>query len=166
VNPLVNGVVINRDVALGRNRFKEVFRGFENVAAVRSIFGTNTDDVLSDLHVEVEDGRGYMRINDREGSVMVSAKYLKEGDETHLYLDVVHELVHIRQHMEGRELWDRRYAYVDRPTEVEAYKVVLDEAKRIGLQKSEIVDYLKVDWVTEEEFLRLLTTLGVKSRTP
>lgn len=162
---MVEGVVIVRDVSLGRVPFKDAFRGFENVDAVRLIFGASTDEVLSDLYVDIEDGRGYMRINDREGSVTVNSKYLREGDETHLYLDVVHELVHIKQRMEGKELWDRRYAYVDRPTEVEAYKVVLDEARRIGLGSSEIVDYLKVDWVTEEEFLRLLTALGVESNT-
>ncbi|MGP8124807.1 MAG: hypothetical protein ACLQEQ_02935 [Nitrososphaerales archaeon] len=154
-------VVINRKVSIGSVPFKEVFRGFEKVAAVKSIFGSRTDRVLSELRVDIEDGRGYMRINDKEGSVVVNAKYLKDGDETHLYLDVVHELVHIRQHMGGKELWDRRYAYVDRPTEIEAYRVVLEEARRLGLGEQEIVDYLRVDWVTDEEFGRFLRTLGV-----
>jgi len=155
------GIVINRNVSTGSVPFKEVFVGFEHVMAVNSIFGSRTRLVLSELRVDIEDGRGYMRINDKEGSVIVNAKYLKEGDETHLYLDVVHELVHIRQHMEGKELWDRRFSYVDRPTEIEAYKVVLEEARRLGLEEKEIVDYLKVDWVTEEEFGRFLRTLGV-----
>ena len=158
---MVSGVVINRKVSVGTVPFKEVFIGFERVAAVNTIFGNRTKRVLSELRVDIEDGRGYMRINDNVGSVIVSAKYLKEGDETHLYLDVVHELVHIRQHLEGKELWDRRYAYVDRPTEIEAYKVVLEEARRLGLGEKEITDYLRVEWVTEEEFGRFLRTLGV-----
>lgn len=157
------GVVINRDAPIGSFPFKDVFEGFEKVEAVKSIFGSDTDRILTALQVEVEDGRGYMRINDEKGSIMVNTKYLKEGDETHLYLDVVHELVHIRQHMEGKELWDKRYAYVDRPTELEAYRVALDEARRIGLGEREMVDYLKVSWVTDEEFGRLLMTLGVKT---
>jgi hypothetical protein len=156
------GVVINRGVQIGSFPFKDVFGGFEKIEAVRSIFGSSTDKVLSALRVDVEDGRGYMRINDKKGSVIVSARYLKEGEETHLYLDVVHELVHVRQHMEGKELWDRRYAYVDRPTELEAYRVALDEARRLGLGERDIVDYLKVEWVTDEEFGQLLRTLGVK----
>ena len=102
-----------------------------------------------------------MRINDVKGSVIVNAKYLKNGDEVHIYLDVVHELVHIKQHMEGRELWDRKYSYVDRPTELEAYEVTVGEARRLGLKENEIAEYLKVDWVTEEEFERFLKTLGV-----
>jgi hypothetical protein len=157
------GVVISRDVPIGRLPFKDVFGGFEKVPAVRSIFGRSTNRVLTDLEVEVEDGRGYMRINDKRGSIMVNAKYLKEGEEVHLYLDVVHELVHIRQHMKGQELWDRRYAYVDRPTELEAYQVALEEARRLGLKEEKIVDYLKVEWVTDEEFSRFLRTLGLKS---
>ena len=156
------GVVINRNAPIGSFPFKDIFEGFEKVAVVRSVFGRKTDSVLSALQVDVEDGRGYMRINAEKGSVIVNTKYLKEGDETHLYLDVVHELVHIRQHMEGKELWDKRYAYVDRPTELEAYRVALGEARRLGLEERDIVDYLKVSWVTDEEFGRLLGTLGVK----
>ncbi len=140
-----------------------MFGGFEEVDAVRSIFGSNTEKVLTDLEVEIEDGKGYMRINDKKGSIMVNAKYLKEGEESYIYLDVVHELVHIRQHMEGKELWDKRFVYVDRPTELEAYQVAVKEARRLGLKEETIVDYLKVEWVTDEEFKRLLDTLDLKN---
>lgn len=156
------GVVINRDFPTGCFPFKDVFRGFEEVDAVRSIFGSKIEKVLTDLEVEIEDGQGYMRINDKKGSIIVNAKYLKEGEESYIYLDVVHELVHIRQHMEGKELWDKRYAYVDRPTELEAYRVAVQEARRLGLREEKIVDYLKVEWVTDEEFRRLLDTLELK----
>ena len=156
------GVVINRDSPTGCFPFKDVFRGFEEVEAVRSIFGSKIDKVLNDLEVEIEDGQGYMRINDKKGSIIVNAKYLKEGEESYIYLDVVHELVHIRQHLEGKELWDKRYAYVDRPTELEAYRVAVQEARRLGLREEKIVDYLKVEWVTDEEFRRLLDTLELK----
>ena len=161
LHPLALNIVINRNAAFGRVPFDEVFLGFEKVAAVRSIFGAKTEEVLSGLRVDLGDGRGYMRINDRDGTIIVNAKYLKEGDEMHVYLDIVHELVHIRQHLKGMELWDRRYSYVDRPTEIEAYRIVVGEARRLGLSEIEIIDYLRVEWVTEEEFSRLLTTLGI-----
>jgi hypothetical protein len=156
------GVVINRDAPIGYSPFKEVFGGFEEIAAVRSIFGDGIDKVLTDLEVEIEDGRGYMRINDKKGSIIVNAKYLKEGEEIYIYLDVIHELVHIRQHKEGKELWDKRYAYYDRPTELEAYRVALREARRLGLTEEKIVDYLKVEWATDVEFRRFLITLELK----
>ena len=157
------GVVIARDVPIGRLPFKDVFGGFEKVAAVRSIFGRSTNRVLTGLEVEIEDGRGYMRINDKRGSILVNAKYLKEGEEIHIYLDIVYELVHIRQHMEGKELWDKRYTYVDRPTELEAYRAALGEARRLGLKEEKIIDYLKVEWVTDEDFARFLRALGLKN---
>ena len=155
-------VVINRDAGPGTVSFTEVFKGFEKVGAVREIFGSKTKKVLEQLSVELAEGRGYMRINDEKGSIVVNTKYLKEGQELHIYLDVVHELVHIRQHMEGKELWDKKYAYVDRPTELEAYQAAVKEGKRIGLKEDELVEYLKVEWVTEEEFSRMLRSLGVR----
>jgi len=94
---------------------------------------------------------------------VVNTKYLKEGNELHIYLDIVHELVHIRQHMEGKELWDKKYAYVDRPTEVEAYQAAVKEGMRLGLKDTDLVEYLRVEWVTEEEFSRMLRNLGVRS---
>lgn len=154
-------VQIDRSAAPGSFHFTSLFKGFEGVGAVRRIFGDQTEAILDELMVEVIESRGYLRINDGSGSIMVNSKYLKEGPELYLYLDVIHELVHIRQHREGKELWDRSYSYVDRPTEIEAYKATVEEARRIGLKRVELVDYLRVEWVSEEEFSRFLVTLGV-----
>lgn len=155
-------VQIVRNAGPGVVPFTNVFKGFERVGAVRAIFGESTDDVLAELTVELAEGRGYMRIDDGKGSIMVNSKYLREGDETHLYLDVIHELVHIRQHREGKELWDKRFSYVDRPTEIEAYTAAVKEARKIGLTEEQTMEYLRVDWVPEEDFQRFLVTLGVK----
>lgn len=155
------GVTIERKAGLGRHPFSEVFMGFEKVDAVRTIFGPSTKDVLDNLSVEIADGRGYMRINDDEDSIMVNARYLREGDEIDVYLDVIHELVHIRQHGEGKELWDRRYEYIDRPTEIEAYLVAVNEARRLGMSEELVAKYLKVEWVPEKDFQRFLKNLGV-----
>ncbi len=156
-------VRIDREAGPGTIPFTDVFKGFERVGAVKETFGKNTKKVLENLNVELEEGRGYMRINDKAGSIIVNTKYLKEGQELHLYLDVVHELVHIRQHMEGKELWDKKYAYVDRPTEIEAYEAAVNEARRLGLSEKEIVKYLEVEWVSETDFSRMLKTLGVRA---
>jgi len=156
-------VKIDREAGPGTVPFTAVFKGFERVGAVKETFGKKTKSVLENLKVELEEGRGYMRINDKAGSIVVNTKYLKEGEELHLYLDVIHELVHIRQHMEGKELWDRKYAYVDRPTEIEAYKVAVKEARRIELKEEEISEYLEVEWVSETDFGRMLKTLGVRA---
>jgi hypothetical protein len=156
------GVRINRDCTLGALPFGSVFEGFDRLEAVRGIFGGRTGDVIGSLMVDVEEGRGYLHINDVRGSVVVNAKYLRDGPERYIYLDVVHELVHIRQLREGRELFDRTYKYVDRPTEVEAYHVTVNEARRLGLTDAEIAEYLRVEWVTDEEFKRFLEALNVR----
>jgi len=157
------GVCIERNAVLGRSPFTRVFGGFEKVKAVRAIFGRRTDKVLGNLSVEVTNGRGYMRINDEKGSIVISAKYLKEGKEMDVYLDVIHELVHIRQHHEGKELWDKDYKYTDRPTEIEAYRAAVKEARRLGLSEEQLVEYLKVEWITDDEFRSFLENVGVKT---
>jgi hypothetical protein len=157
------GVCIDRNAAVGHSPFLRVFGGFEKVKAVRAIFGRRTERVLANLGVEVAEGRGYMRINDVRGSIVINAKYLKEGKELDVYLDVIHELVHIRQHHEGRELWDKNYKYTDRPTEIEAYKVAVKEARRLGLSDEQVAEYLRVEWIPEEEFRSFLGKVGVKN---
>ena len=71
------GVTIERKARVGPHPFMDVFGGFEQVRAVRTIFGKETDEVLGDLSVEIARGRGYMRINDHRGSIVVNSKYLK-----------------------------------------------------------------------------------------
>ena len=39
----------------------------------------------------------------------------------------------------------------------------MEEARRIGMTEREIVDYLKVEWVNDEDFKRLLRALGVST---
>ncbi|MDG6941339.1 MAG: hypothetical protein JRN34_00225 [Nitrososphaerota archaeon] len=158
------GVNIERKTKIGTHPFHAVFGGFDRLSAVRGIFGKDTYDVLGGLSVRVSRRRGYMRIDDQEGSIVVSGKYLREGRDIDVYLDVIHELVHIRQHKEGKELWDRRYEYIDRPTEIEAYKVAVKEARRLGMGEEQVAQYLKVEWITEEAFQRFLRNVGVKAQ--
>ena len=154
-------VCIERRAKIGVHPFTGVFGGFERVRAVRAIFGPDTENILGGLSVEVVRRRGYMKINDHKGSIEISASYLKQGNEVDVYLDVIHELVHIRQLREGRELWDRRYEYVDRPTEIEAYKAAVKEARRLGMSEIDVAQYLRVEWISEETFERFLRNVGV-----
>lgn len=153
-------VSINRDASGKPQRFLDVFVGFDDVTAIKKIFGKKTDGLLDNLQVKISDKPWFMWIDDKKGRVMIGKRYLRNGDKLHLYLDAVHELVHIRQWYEGKELWDKRYDYVDRPTEIEAYKTCVAEAKRLGLTKKEIASYLYMKWLTNEQFKRLLKASG------
>jgi hypothetical protein len=141
--------------------FTDYFRGFDKVEAVRRIFGDKTGRVLRDLKVEFIWLGGYMGVNGANGHLMVNPKYLNTGDRTDIYLDVIHELVHVRQFMEGKDLFDTHYSYTDRPTEVEAYRYAVEEAKRLGLGDDRICDYLKTEWMSGKEFEQLASTVNV-----
>jgi ribosomal protein S18 acetylase RimI-like enzyme len=154
------GVAMDRGAAAGTTRpFAEVFSGFEAVEAVRRLFGRETLDVISKLKISLDSPRGYLRVDGETGNVIINPEYLRTGHERHLYLDVIHELTHVKQFREGKELYDRRFAYFERPTEIEAYQAAVDEARRIGMDKEEIIEYLRVEWVTEEEFQRFVSKM-------
>jgi hypothetical protein len=120
------------------------------------------DEVLAKTFVNVVPEDAYCYIDDERGWVNLGLGYLKTGDERTLYLDILHELTHIRQWHEGKELWDRRFAYVDRPTEIEAYQVAVDVARGLGMTDGEIADYLRVEWTSHDEHARLCQRLGVR----
>lgn len=141
--------------------FKDLFKGFEKNASVRAIFGDKTDQVLQNLKVEVT-WFGYMGVDNTDGHMFVNGRYLNTGDKTDIYLDVVHELCHVKQWMEGRELFDPEYDYVDRPTEVEAYRYTVQEALRIGLNRERILQYLKTEWMSQDDLNRLVKNMGLK----
>jgi hypothetical protein len=164
VEPKLN-VEILRNAKTWTEPFTEHFRSFEKVEAIRQIFGEKTGKVLSELRVEFSGRRGYMGVSDTDGHLIVSADYLNCGDVVDIYLDVVHELVHVRQFIEGKELFDDRYSYVDRPTEIEAYEHTVEEAKRLGLSDERICEYLKTEWMSNNEMKRLAKTLNVKMPT-
>ena len=140
--------------------FSEFFRGFEEVAAVKTIFGECTHDVLSHLTVEISWVMGYMYVDGSDGHLVISKGYLNSGDKTEIYLDLIHELCHVKQFMDGKELFDPRYDYVDRPTEVEAYRYAVEEAKRIGFSDERILCYLKTEWMTAEDLMKLIQNIG------
>ena len=102
-----------------------------------------------------------MGVNDENGHLMVNKRYLATGSRQDIYLDVVHELCHVKQHMDGRELFDPRFDYVDRPTEIEAYRYAALEAKRLGLSAEDIRVYLKTEMMSTKALNKLIKNMGV-----
>jgi hypothetical protein len=136
--------------------FLEYFKGFDKVAAVQGIFGEKTTEVLSHLTVELSWISGYMYVDGADGHLVISKGYLNTGNKTDIYLDLVHELCHVKQFMDGKELFDPRYEYVDRPTEIEAYRYCVQEARRLGLSEERIRLYLRTEWMGEADYERLV----------
>ena len=141
--------------------FLACFPDFEKTEAVKGIFGEKTEEVLRNLKVEFIRWGGYMGIDDTDGHIIVNSHYWKSGDKTDIYLDVIHELFHVKQFLDGRELFDPRYTYIDRPTEVEAYKYTVKEARRIGYSDERICQYLKTEWMSNKDLKTLAKNLNV-----
>ncbi len=142
--------------------FSNFFKDFQKVKAVRGIFGEKTDEVLSHLTVEISWVMGYMYVDSSDGHLVISKGYLNNGDKIDIYLDLIHELFHVKQFMEGKELFDPHYDYVDRPTEIEAYRYCIQEARRLGLSEERIRCYLWTEWMSEEDFKRLAKSVNVQ----
>jgi hypothetical protein len=142
--------------------FTGYFKGLEKVETVRKIFGEKTEEVLANLRVEFTWVRSYMWVSGADGHLTISSYYLNNGDKVDIYLDLIHELTHVRQFMEGKELFDANYNYIDRPTELEAYRYAVEEARHLGLSDERICRYLKTEWMSNEDLKRLAKTLGVE----
>ena len=156
------GVKIHRKSEVRLYLFTDFFRGFEKVEAVRSTFGANTEEVLRNLKVEFFSMRfGYMAVSDVDGHMLISTHHLQNSEFKILYLDVIHELVHVKQFMDGKQLFSDEYEYADSPIEIEAYLVAVKEARRIGMSEKEIVEYLKVEWLDPESHKRLAQAVGL-----
>ena len=103
-----------------------------------------------------------MGVSNMDGHIMISAEYLNTGDIVDIYLDIIHELTHVKQFMEKKELFDRRYSYVERPTEIEAYRNAVKEARRLGISDERICEYLQTEWMSDEDLSLLAKALDVK----
>jgi hypothetical protein len=159
---LLRGFPIN-PMSIGNSKifFLEYFKGFDKVSAVQGIFGGKTTKVLSHLIVELSWINGYMYVDGADGHLVISKGYLSKGNRTDIYLDLIHELCHVKQFMDGKELFDPRYDYVDRPTEIEAYRYAVGEARRLGLSEERIRLYLKTEWMSHDDFERLAKSVDV-----
>jgi hypothetical protein len=145
----------------GTYNLEEVFPCLRDLDVVREIFSRHGVD---DIKVEITDTVKYMRVLEENGMVLISKDHLKNSDEKIIFLDILHELVHVRQFFESKELYDKNYEYVDRPTELEAYRLTVKVAREIGMTDKEIREYLEVEWVSKEQLNRLLSVLKVKHK--
>ncbi|MBS7623654.1 hypothetical protein KEJ39_08310, partial [Candidatus Bathyarchaeota archaeon] len=100
---------ISRGLLNGRHKLSEVFSGLEYSPAIRELFSEDPSlDRLRRLDVEITDDATYMRVRDLDGQLLINPHYLRRGRKEFIYLDLLHELTHIKQYWSGRELYDPR----------------------------------------------------------
>ncbi len=159
---------IDRLLEPGQYRLGDVFADIRTYDILPAIFADaeEIDGVMTRTKVFVVDMPHEMFVNNDDASITIGLTHLRQAPDEFLYLDIVHELCHVKQHLQGRNLYDRSKAYVDRETEIEAYRVTVQEARRIGLNDDAIANYLRVSWITPEEHKRLARRLDVTGSIP
>lgn len=170
-----------RDLPPGRYPLLDVFHGLDRTLPFRKYPGDDRSvlELARSSHAEVTDGPGWMYVAPRrtpievrqagfrmvespDDVIVVAREHLRSGSIAYLYLDIIHEFLHLLQRRQGRELWlGPKVPYVDRPTEVEAYAFSVVEARRLGASDGYLRKYLHVTWVRRSEYLRLLRHVGV-----
>lgn len=149
---------VNRSLAPGDHAFLAVLPGAAASPALARIAVEPAAQarLLERAVVQVRGERGFAFIDVEVPCIVLSETYLREGEELDVYLDLLHELTHLRQLEEGLDLWDERFAYVDRPTEVEGYAVAVAEARRLGMTEPEVAYHLSNPWMSAADVERLL----------
>jgi hypothetical protein len=145
-------------LARGKHRYVEVLPGItESPALVRiAPRAAVRADLLARASVQIRGWRGYAFVDVDVPCIVVSERYYREGEALDLYLDLLHELTHLRQLDEGLDLWDERFDYVDRPTEVEAYAVAIEEGRRLGMTDRDVLEHLSNPWMSAADVARLV----------
>lgn len=157
-------VHILRNPAAGRYALSDVVRGIERLSDIRLLCEKREldEEFVKTTPLLIDDAREfYMYVDDGDKTLVACRQHISDSDLKTVYLDFVHELVHMFQLYDGRDLFDRTLSYVERPTEIEAYTLTVKEGRRIGMTEMDILDYLRVDWVTEDDHRKLARTVGV-----
>jgi hypothetical protein len=115
--------------------------------------------LLATARVRVEKMRSFCWVDVVVPCIVLNADYYRDGTELDLYLDLLHELTHLRQVEEGRDVWDEAYDYVDRPTEIEAYAVAVEEGRRLGMTDEDVVLHLSNPWMSEADVRKLVANV-------
>ena len=157
---------VRRSAGVGEYKLSEVFSGLETSPALSKVFGSKAQmtKILRHLKMRVERGDSGLWLDRDTGTICIGSKHLVSAKTDFLYLDVIHVLVHVRQFLEGKELYDQAFEYVERPTELEAYRTTVAEARRVGMEDDELLRYLRMDAADDSELGKLMEKIGVRVR--
>ncbi|MDA4125250.1 MAG: hypothetical protein OK438_07390 [Thaumarchaeota archaeon] len=157
---------MKRNAGIGEYKLTDVFEGLESSSSLLKVFGSKAQmtKVMKHLKLRVEPHDSGLWLDRATGTICVGFKQLTSAKAEFLYLDVIHVLVHVRQFLEGKELYDQAFEYVERPTELEAYRFTIAEARRVGMGETEILRYLRLDAADDSELGKLIEKIGVRAR--
>jgi hypothetical protein len=174
------GFEIARDLPVGRHPILTAFPGLDKLPlglrivkdppARRELFDETCVEIVDQdmwMYVaphevpKITRGRWNPVVSPDVDCIVIGKSHLRESPALMLFMDIYHELCHVVQRKGGANLFEPGVSYVKRWTEVEAYRFVVDEARKLGVSDDFLRDYLKVEWISAEEHRELLTELGV-----
>jgi hypothetical protein len=146
-----------RTLPCGMHPYRSLLPRLEESPVARRIESSATPlkSLIDRARVRIKPGDGYVWIDVKTPAITLIEGYYRNAHPVDLYLDLVHELTHLRQFSEGKNLWDHSLHYVDRPTEIEGYAVAVEEGLRLGLTEEEIMAHLSNPWLNTPEVKRL-----------
>ncbi len=149
--------VVNRILGCGLHPYRLMLPRFEESPAVRRIEtpGIPIGPLLDDARVKIKKGEGYCYVDVKIPAIVLIEEYYIKANPLDLFLDMAHELTHLRQLAEGRNIWDHSLPYVDRPTEIEGYAVAVEEGVRLGMTEEQVIQHLSNPWLDDDEIDRL-----------
>lgn len=170
-----------RELPCGRHRLLDVFPGVDRLPTARRIekVAAKRTKLFEETFVELVDEDLWMYVSPHEvpkvrrsrdwkpvvspdtDCIVVGQGHLKESPSMTLFMDIYHELCHVIQRRDGANLWEPGVAYVERWTEVEAYRFVVGEARALGASDEFLREYLKVEWISDAEHRQLLRAVDV-----
>ena len=149
--------VVNRALDCGMHPYRLLLPRFEESPAARRIEtpAIPIGPLIDSARVKIKKGEGYLYVDVKIPAITLIEDYYRRANPLDLYLDLAHELTHLRQLAEGRNIWDHSLHYVDRPTEIEGFAVAVEEGIRLGLTEEQVIQHLSNPWLDDEEVDRL-----------
>ncbi len=149
--------IVVRTLGRGMHPYRSLLPRLEESPAARRIASSATllGPLLDAARVGIKPREGYCFVDVKIPAIILSEDYYHEANPLDLYLDLTHELTHLRQLAEGMNLWDHSLHYVDRPTEIEAYAVAVEEGLRLGMTEDEVIHHLSNPWLSDAEVIHL-----------
>jgi hypothetical protein len=146
-----------RNLSVGTHPYLSLLPRIAESPVTRRIVSPATplSSLLKSAIVRIDPGDGYIFVDVKTPAIVLSEQYYRHGNTIDLYLDLAHELTHLRQFVEGHDLWDHSLRYIERPTEIEGYAVAVEEGLRLGMTEKEINRHLSNPWMTRSDVRQL-----------
>jgi hypothetical protein len=174
------GFSVDRSLAADRHSILRVFPGLDQLPTAAHLMPDRVRRaaLFAGTEVALIDDDVWMYVSPREvplarratwkpvvspdtDCIVVGRDHLRSSPAFTLFMDIFHELRHILQRQDGAQLFGGFKSYVQKPTEIDAYRFVVEEARMLGASDDYLRDYLRVDWIDDQEFLELLAAVGV-----